>query len=164
MLSEHVDRLQGLKGGRPIDGRDRFGPDLPISDVVAVQHLGNASRCLLCSRATRFPRSKEKTKRHHGLKRTLIANARFARSKSAFQCPRARQHRPPAQFVQPKRLSSIGDRFVRQVMLVPDRVENAATAGKTKTENPGKVPHRPCSLSRDGRSCPRSAWRSLPRA
>jgi hypothetical protein len=164
MLSEHVDRLIVFKGSKEV-GRStgetdsvpiyRYQTSWPSNTWVTHQDV-----CFAPERRG-FRAAK---KRHHGLKRTLIANARFARSKSAFQCPRARQHRPPAQLVQPKRLSSIGDRFVRQVMLVPDRVENAATAGKTKTENPGKVPHRPCSLSRDGRSCPRSAWRSLPRA
>jgi len=38
-------------------------------------------------------------------------------------------------------LRSIGDALVRQLMLVPDGIQNAATAGKAKAEDPGEIPH-----------------------
>ena len=38
-------------------------------------------------------------------------------------------------------LRSFSDALIRQLMLVPDGIENAATASKTKAENPGEIPH-----------------------
>lgn len=38
-------------------------------------------------------------------------------------------------------LRSIGDALVRQLVLVPNGIENAAATGKAKAENPGEIPH-----------------------
>jgi hypothetical protein len=34
------------------------------------------------------------------------------------------------------------DLLIWQIMLVPDRIENPASAGEAKAENPSEVPHR----------------------
>jgi hypothetical protein len=36
------------------------------------------------------------------------------------------------------------DLLVWQILLVPERIENAAAAGKADAEDPGEVPHRYC--------------------
>jgi len=33
------------------------------------------------------------------------------------------------------------DALVRQLVLVPNGIENAAATGKAKAENPGEIPH-----------------------
>jgi hypothetical protein len=40
--------------------------------------------------------------------------------------------------------------LVRQIVLVPQRIENAAAAGKADAENPGEVPHRLFPLIKAG--------------
>src|SRR5450759_163415 len=45
------------------------------------------------------------------------------------------QPETPARDTNERGLRSIGDALIRQLMLVPDGIENAATASKTKAEN-----------------------------